>query len=244
MVFIEIGNSSVKAVRIIEGNRQNLFRVDLSEENLLADHLLELRKNEFVLLSSVRKDLTSLLKKRVSHLRFHEITRDRLGVIQIDYDTPETLGIDRVIACAGAVEIASSDVIVVDAGTACTVDYMTKSFCFKGGVIMPGLPILRHSMETLLPELPQVEQSIPEHFPGKSTAGAIRIGLNGGFVNAVNSFIQQYRQLYGGAKVLFTGGDGEFIAKSLGAEYVASFHENLVFDGMGTYLRINEIGPG
>lgn len=243
MVFIEIGNSSVKALRIAKGEKHRLFRVELTEKDLLASHLQGLKKDELVLLSSVRQDLSGLVREKAGHVRLHEITKDRLGAIQIDYDTPDTLGIDRVIACAGAVEIAESDVIVIDAGTACTVDFMTKDYCFRGGVIMPGLPILMHSMKTLLPELPAVDQKIPGEFPGRSTKEAIQLGVNGGFIHSVVAFIQKYKRLNDGAKVLFTGGDGSFISKNLGPDYDGGFYENLVFDGMGAYMRINKISP-
>jgi type III pantothenate kinase len=88
-------------------------------------------------------------------------------------------------------ETGGEDVIVIDAGSACTVDLMTKKGVFKGGIIMPGIQIIKHSMRTRLPELPEVPDSIPNEWPGKSTAECIAWGVNGGFLLAIRGFIER-----------------------------------------------------
>lgn len=240
LILVEIGNTSVKAVRVKDGNRYPLFKIGTEETDKLRQQLSELQENEIVLLSSVRKNLTSVFKEFDDRLNIHTIQYDQLGKIMLDYETPETLGIDRVLACAGAVHHAKMDVVVVDAGTACTVDMMTSEYCFKGGVIMPGLPMLRHSMQSLTPELPNVEQVFYEHFPGRSTKEAVKIGLNGGFVNAILSFIDQYRNRHDQIEIFITGGDGEFVQKGLPDNIKSRYFENLVFDGMLAWLDINQ----
>ena len=241
MILVEIGNTSVKAVREESGHRSPLFKV--STENVVELHreLERLDKNELMLLSSVRKDITALILDSKIRPTIHAIRYDKLGNITLDYNSPETLGIDRVLACAGGVRLAKSDVVVVDAGTACTVDFMTAGYTFKGGVILPGLRMLRHSMQTLTPELPEVDQSIPSHFPGKSTRDAIRIGLNGGFIHTISRFIEQYINLFDEVEILVTGGDGHFVQEQLKEKFASSFHENLVFDGMLAWKELNVI---
>lgn len=241
MILIEIGNSSVKAVRVKDGSRKPFFKIGTDELDALRNRLSSLPVNELVLLSSVRKDLAPIFREFEDRLKIYTIRYNQLGKIQLDYDTPETLGIDRVLACAGAVHHAKTDVVVVDAGTACTVDLMTSDYCFKGGVIMPGLPMLRHSMRSLTPELPDVEQNFPDHFPGRTTKDAIKIGMNGGFLHAISSFIGQYKSRFEHVEIFVTGGDGEFVRKGLPDEIKSRYFENLVFDGMLAWREINQI---
>jgi type III pantothenate kinase len=200
-----------------------------------------LKTGAVLLLSSVRKDLTNIVLEQKGRLTIYIPKYDNLGGITLDYDTPETLGIDRVLACAGGVRLSGSDVVVVDAGTACTVDFMAADYTFNGGVILPGLPMLRHSMKTLTPELPEVETDIPARFPGKSTKDAIRIGLNGGFIYSITQFIKQYIELDSSVQILITGGDGPFVQEHIRQIFNSTFHENLVFDGMLAWKDLNKI---
>lgn len=241
MILVEIGNTSVKAIREQSGKHLPLFKVSTNNVDELRRQLAALNDNEILLLSSVRKDLTSVIHEYGERLKVHTIQYDQLGEISLDYETPETLGIDRVLACAGAVHITRSDVIVVDAGTACTVDLMTADYTFKGGVILPGLPMLRHSMKTLTPELPEVGQGMPDHFPGRSTRDAIRIGLNGGFIHAISQFVEQYKDRFDDSQVLITGGDGPFIQEKLADTFNSQYFENLVFDGMLAWKELNHV---
>ncbi|HKL15749.1 MAG TPA: type III pantothenate kinase [Balneolaceae bacterium] len=241
MILIEIGNTSVKAVRDESGNRSPLFKVSTANIEGLRRELNKLNESDLLLLSSVRKDLTAVILEESKRLVVHPIQYNKLGEIALDYESPETLGIDRVLACAGGVRLDQSDVVVVDAGTACTVDFMTAGYTFKGGVILPGLRMLRHSMQALTPELPQVDDQIPAEFPGRSTKDSIRIGLNGGFIHTVSSFIDQYIAQFDDARILITGGDGRFLQSQLQEKYNCTYHENLVFDGMLAWKELNRI---
>lgn len=240
IILVEIGNTSVKAIRIQNGERYPLFKIGINEVNLLYDELSALKEKEFILLSSVRKDLISVFREFDEKFEINSITYDQLGKIRLDYETPATLGIDRVLACAGAVHHATTDVVVVDAGTACTVDMMTSDYCFKGGLIMPGLPMLRHSMRSLTPELPEVEQAYSKQFPGRSTKESLKIGLNGGFVHSIANFIDEYRSRLDVVEVFITGGDGEFVQKGLPVNIKTRYFDNLVFNGMLAWLEVNQ----
>lgn len=241
MILVEVGNTSVKAVRDTSGKRAPLFKVSSEDNDGLRREIAGLNNSELLILSSVRKDLTAAILESGNREVIKILQYDNLGKITLDYDTPETLGIDRVLACAGGVSHTQSDVVVVDAGTACTVDFMTAGYSFSGGVIMPGLPMLRHSMQTLTPELPGVDNQIPERFPGRSTRDAIRIGINGGFVHAISRFIEKYLERFDGAQVLITGGDGRFVQEQLYDRFGSTYHENLVFDGMLAWKELNNI---
>lgn len=241
MILVEVGNTSVKAVRDISGRRSPLFKVSSDDKDGLKHEITRLKNSELLLLSSVRKDLTDVILESGNRQMIYVIRYDNMGKITSDYDTPETLGIDRVLACAGGVRHAASDVVIIDAGTACTVDFMTAGYTFKGGVILPGLPMLRRSMRTLTPELPEVDSRIPARFPGQSTHDSIKIGLNGGFIHAIARFTEQYLERFDHAQILITGGDGLFVQEQLYDRFSSTYHENLVFDGMLAWEELNEV---
>lgn len=229
----------MKAARENSGQRIPLFKVPIDNVNELRRQLSLLNNGEELLLSSVRKDLTSIILEYKKQLAIHVFQYKNLDKITLDYKTPETLGIDRVLACAGGVRHTGTDVVVVDAGTACTVDLMTKDYIFKGGVILPGLPMLRYSMKALTPELPETDFSLPAQFPGKTTRDAIRIGLNGGFMHSISRFIEEYVNKFENVQILITGGDGRYVQEQLQGLFNCTFHENLVFDGMIAWKELN-----
>ena len=241
MILVEVGNTTVIAARDNSGHLSPLFKVNSEDNDKLHREITRLNENELLLLSSVRKDLTTIILESGNRQVIRVLQYNNLGKISVDYETPETLGIDRVLACAGGVSHAQSDVVVIDAGTACTVDFMTAGYTFTGGVILPGLPMLRHSMRTLTPELPEVDSQIPAQFPGRSTRDAIRIGLNEGFIHAISRFIEQYLERINDAQIMITGGDGLFVKQQLHERYGSVYHENLVFDGMLAWKDLNNI---
>jgi len=240
MILVEIGNTAVKAVRENSGHRVPLFKVSIDNIDELRRQLSLLNNGEELLLSSVRKDLTSIILEYKKQLTIHIFQYNNLDKITLDYETPETLGIDRVLACAGGVMHTESDVVVVDAGTACTVDLMTKDYIFKGGVILPGLPMLRYSMKALTPELPETNFSLSKQFPGKTTQDAIRIGLYGGFIHSISRFIEEYVNKFKNVQILITGGDGRYVQEQLQGQFNCTFHENLVFDGMMAWKALKD----
>lgn len=240
MILVEIGNTAVKAVRENSGHCTPLFKVSTDNIDELRRQLSLLNNGEELLLSSVRKDLTSIILEYKKQLAIHVFQYNNLDKITLDYETPETLGIDRVLACAGGVLHTESDVVVVDAGTACTVDLMTKDYVFKGGVILPGLPMLRYAMKALTPELPETDFALPVQFPGKTTRDAIRIGLNGGFIHSISRFIEEYFKMFENVQILITGGDGRYVHEQLQGQFNCTFHENLVFDGMIAWKALED----
>jgi type III pantothenate kinase len=157
----------------------------------------------------------------------------------LDYKTPNTLGLDRFLVCLAAWKESGEDnTIVVDAGSACTVDMMTKRGVYRGGVIMPGLPIIRHAMREKLPELPEVAESIPDEWPGKSTTECIEWGVNGGLMMAIHGFIDKYRNMVEEPSVYITGGNARKLLEWMGEKESMNYRKNLIWDGLEELARI------
>lgn len=230
MYYLDIGNSNLKMKKAADGNWADVIRVSPDDAAIVSSWINE-NTDETIWIASVRRDISRLIQEHCPSADLRFITVSDFGERRIDYLTPETLGIDRVLACEGARVVSGGEpVTVIDAGSACTVDIMDHDGVFHGGVIMPGLTALEATLRIHAPELPGVERKIPEHWPGKSTAEAIQWGVTGLFVQSVRWIVERYRDQFGDLSVWVTGGDAANVKKYLGGE--VTVHPDLVFEGM------------
>lgn len=140
--------------------------------------------------------------------------------LQLDYDTPETLGWDR-IANAAAVAAVDPDAVavVVDAGTCITVDLVADG-TFYGGSIAPGIDLRFKAMYAGTANLPLVEDwrerlgtptsTLPEHI-GTNTISSLLAGAWGGAQAEVHARIAEFRKRWPELKEFWTGGDAEYL---------------------------------
>lgn len=157
--------------------------------------------------------------------RLISLVRDQLGaeVYRVGEDIPppigiqlepETLtGIDRLLNGAAAYDTLQQACIVVDAGTAVTVDFIDGHGTFHGGAIAPGARmqlLALHHGTTALPEL-DFKAPLPEAF-GRSTSQAMLQGVFHGIRGLVWKLVEQYAEHYGAFPVVVaTGGDAEVL---------------------------------
>jgi len=138
-------------------------------------------------------------------------------------DEPARVGIDRLLAVLAADRIRQRDraAIVVDLGSAITVDLLDASGAFCGGAILPGIAMSARALEEHTDALPRVAMDQLEYPPtaiGKSTVPAIEAGLYWGAVGAVRELISQMsKDLSAPPEVFLTGGASSHVAKLLEA---------------------------
>lgn len=126
------------------------------------------------------------------------VIRDRTMIpIELDVDYPEKVGVDRLLnaVAANALKPASKPVIIVDSGTATTVNYVSQKGAFCGGAILPGLEMSAKALNhytAVLPFIPvqDLGGTLPAP-PGRNTREAIRNGLYWGQVGAIRELIRQ-----------------------------------------------------
>jgi type III pantothenate kinase len=145
--------------------------------------------------------------------------------IRMDVDAPEKVGMDRLLNGVAANVLRGSDqpVIVIDTGTAITIDLLDSQGTFKGGAILPGILLgakTLHEETTTLP-LVDVWELLKREPPalGKNTEAAIAAGLYWGHLGAVKEIVNRYRQLCQPAGreplLLLTGGAAVILAPYL-----------------------------
>lgn len=160
-----------------------------------------------------------------------ELTAKTKLPIVNDYETPETLGKDRLAAVVGANYLyPGSNVLVIDAGTAITYDLIDKDAHYLGGNISLGIATRFKALNHFTDRLPLLD--VTPKFPmyGRNTADAIRAGVLNGIVFEVDGTIDAFKQLYPDLKVLFTGGDAKFFDNKV--KNAIFVHSNLVMTGL------------
>ncbi len=154
------------------------------------------------------------------------------------YLTPETLGRDRL---AAAVDIAERfrgrTVLLVDFGTAITVDLIDSEGVFRGGCISLGLQSRFRALNDYTASLPKCEPTEEEKLQGLSTEEAIRHGVMNSVQFEIEGYISRMREKNDDFLVIFSGGDAKYFAKRIKNTIFANW--NPVFCGLDRILAYN-----
>lgn len=187
------------------------------------------------------RDIITALSRQASSVV--ELTPFTPLPIGIDYESQATLGVDRIAAAAAAAEMfPGRDVVVVDAGTAVTIDHVDPTGTFRGGNIAPGLSLQLDALHRHTARLPQV--NVPTQTPdapvltGTDTPSAILAGCLVAIAGAVEYVA---RRIAPGTTpaVVITGGNCRLIAPYL-RDIDAVTEPDLVDKGLYRILRYNE----
>jgi len=129
---------------------------------------------------------------------------------------PEATGDDRLLGALAAFRRAGSACIVVDAGSAVTVDVVDEAGSFLGGAILPGARMAAASLAERAERLPLVRPAPPRNLVGRDTERAIRAGLCAATAGAAAWLVKKYREKLGVETPVFvTGGDAKLVAPSI-----------------------------
>ncbi len=195
---------------------------------------------ERVILSTVKntdEELQKLIKKLFRNYIFFN---DKTPVpIKNLYKTPETLGKDRLAGVIAANNIfPKSNVLVFDAGTALTVDFINDKSEYLGGSIAPGLKMRFKALNKFTDKLPEADtESDFENIYGNDTINAIRSGVQNGIIYEIEGHINKFSKEYSDLKVTFTGGDTFFFERKIKKQIFAE--PNLILIGLNIILKYN-----
>lgn len=131
----------------------------------------------------------------------------------LDYNTPKTIGIDRLALAAAAVgSFPSTNCLIIDAGTCITYDFISKDGVYHGGAISPGLQMKLKALNTFTAKLPLVELKDNVELIGKSTTESILSGVVLGTSAEMDGTINSYNERFSDMKIILTGGDAPLFA--------------------------------
>lgn len=158
--------------------------------------------------------------------------------IRITYKTPETMGMDRVAAVCGAHRLyPGKDVLVIDAGTAITYEFLSRKGEYLGGNISPGIAMRFRALHEFTARLPLVKESSSYSPAGKSTEEAIASGVLRGILAEVNEYVSTFYKNNPNGVVILTGGDAIFFGKKLKSTIFVN--PNLIHVGLEAILDYN-----
>ncbi len=159
--------------------------------------------------------------------------------MKIRYKNPREVGADRIVAAYAGREKYGAPLVVIDYGTAITLDAVSSEGDYLGGAIAPGLFSGISALFSKAAKLPKVALKIPESVIGKNTDEAIQSGIllgNAGLTDRIVELIK--KEIGTNAKVVMTGGHAELMSKiSRGVDYVDPW---LMLDGLRLiYEKVN-----
>lgn len=237
-LIIDIGNTLQKAaVYSKEGKLLQLLRQPQITTEQLQHWITEYAIRNSIISNVGRPDqpLQAFLQKETTCLVFDHSTP---LPIHIDYQTPSTLGKDRIAAAVAAATLfPHENVLIVQAGTCLVMDFIDKGQHYHGGSIAPGIQMKINALHKYTQYLPEIEIGTIDSFIGKNTAESILNGVLYGTIDEINGAIERYSALFENTKVILTGGDAQLLQGKI--KYPIFATPNLVLDGLYKILRIN-----
>lgn len=168
------------------------------------------------LLSSTRNIDWAVIEKAKEFISIEALDHNTFIPINNKYETPETLGKDRLAGVIGAhAKFRHDAVLVIDLGTCMTMDVIDSEGNYHGGNISPGIHLRLMAMHRYTDKLPLVDMVVNEDIFGKTTVKALQNGALYGTIGEIESFIRRTEQKFGNLKVVLTGGDADKFANML-----------------------------
>jgi len=256
IIAVDIGNSDVvlglvKDSKILQSWRlhtsihQSVDEYEILVRGMLFACNFSLKEAQGAVLSSVVPELTEvftiLLENLIGKPPIKVSHECNLG-IEINTETPAKVGEDRLINASAAYQQYKNSLIIIDCGTATTLDVVTAEGVFQGGVICPGLLISADVLFSKAAQLFQVNLEMPEYVIGKNTTDSIKSGLIYGYGGMIDSLIKRItneieQQGQPTPKVVITGG---LAAKILPILSNVIYHDDLTLRGLYLFYLLNK----
>ena len=237
-LIVDVGNSLIKFAVFQSENLEYKIISTFEEGSSTFKNITENYSIENCIISSVAN---------MDELLFQYI-ESRLNVLVLNsrvnlpfknlYQTPKTLGVDRMALVSAAVkQYLGKDVLVIDAGTCITYDFVNHKSEYLGGAISPGIRLRYKSLNTFTANLPLLNTEMPTSIVGDTTARSIHSGVVNGIVKEIDGVIDEYQLEYEHLTVILTGGDADFLSKQLKNSIFAN--SNFLLEGLNYILEFN-----
>lgn len=217
LVVLNVGNSRLAMAPLVAGEIGPVTRLPLDAREEWEKHIrqaweqIRLRDSAAIVAASVNPAMEQALEEVVQSAASRRVVwvgRDVDLPIPVKTEQPEETGIDRVLNIAAAYEQIGNACVVVDAGTAVTIDLCNDAGIFIGGAILPGVRLQLEALHEKTARLPRVEFSLPKEPIGRSTSEAMLHGVYHGIRGTVKELVENYATELGRwPEIIATGGD-------------------------------------
>ncbi|MBK8956015.1 MAG: type III pantothenate kinase [Saprospiraceae bacterium] len=238
---IDLGNSRAKLAIFHDRSLHNYASYDLPDTDHISGWLKE-QEFDSLIYSTVLDPNPVWLESLKDQVQSVRLTAQCKLPVKLDkYETPHTLGSDRIAALCGAVQLHLLDasILIVNAGTCMTYDVINTDGQFLGGNISPGLEMRYLAMHKFTSALPLVHPLHPgDHLLGRTTQEAIENGGYFGLIFEIENYFSRLSENYPGLKCVLTGGNAHKLVNRLKIDIFADPY--LLLKGLNYILEINE----
>ena len=238
-LIIDIGNTNTK-IAVFEYD--NIIEIDIiNAENTIKainKFLCKYKAINKAIISNVSETNNSTLINKISIDNVYCLS-DKLKLpFNNMYKSKETLGSDRKALVSAAIKhYPNNNVLIIDAGTCITTDFIDASGNYHGGSISPGINMRYGVLSEKTSNLPKLERKYPLHITGSSTEDSIHSGIINGIVYEIREYISEYKKQYKSINIILTGGDSDFLSKPLKISIFAN--RNFLLEGLNFILNLN-----
>lgn len=253
LLTIDIGNTNI-SLGVYSGEELGpCWRVSTDHQRMPDEYGLQmeglLKHSELlpedisgVCLASVVPQLTGVFLQACRDYLHREPLVVDAGVktgVKILYETPKSVGADRIVDAAAVQHLYGGPACVVDFGTGTTFDAISATGDYLGGAIAPGIGIAADALFRRAAKLPKVELKTPPSVIGKNTPHAMQSGLIYGYVGLVEGMVARFKKELGPEmKVIATGGLTDIIARE--TEVIDIVAPWLTLDGLRIIWDMNQ----
>lgn len=246
VIAIDVGNTSVKVARVTHGEVGEVTRLPTTGEpgpEGLENLLDAGDASGAIALVSVVPAWTSAIAgivARAPGLRLVPATHETIP-LRVRLASPATVGPDRLLGAWTATRLVGAPCIVVDVGTATTIDAVDDTGAFVGGAILPGPALAVRSLARGTALLPPVPLEQPARAIGRDTLEAIASGVMLGHREAVGGLLRRMRDELGGrATAILTGGDAGVLGTP---DWADRTEPHLLLRGLGALAALVAADP-
>jgi len=252
LLAIDVGNTNI-ALGVFEGEKMRATWNIATDIHKTSDEyavlLLNLLSRQNITSSDIDAAVICSVVPPLEPV-FEELSKRYFGIsplivgpgvktgVRICTDNPRETGADRVANTAAAHRLYGGPAIVIDFGTATTLDAISEEGDYLGGAIAPGIGIASEALFERASKLPRIELVAPPHAIGTDTVTAMQSGLIFGYVGLIESLVHRIQQELGGkARVIATGGLADIIAKE--TKIVDAVNPHLTLEGLRLIYEMN-----
>ena len=246
LLALDIGNTNTKSA-LFDGDKLMDFTVH-SKTDRAIEYINKISFNGAAI-CSVNPAIKKIIFDKISAkgVSVFEANIQQKFNLSIKYETPDTLGMDRVCSAVGALEIATKEKIIsenqflisIDFGTATTINIVSPDRRFIGGLIAPGINTMLNSLNEKTAQLPLPDPESYQGLIGNSTDSSIISGVINATIGMINETVNQLKDNSNQKLpvIFITGGNSKFILPQL--KYKVFFEEALVLKGLKIIYDLN-----
>lgn len=236
VLTIDAGNTAVKVGVFSRNELIQVIRFKSDQFKELINFILSKEPIAVAVSTVIDQNFISQLKNQVGNL--HLISSSSLLPINLQYLTPDTLGLDRI---CNAVAISKMNPekksVSIDIGTCVKFDFVNDDNAYLGGSISPGIDLRYKSLNDYTANLPLLTFRSSIQLIGKSTNESIHSGVMNGVKAEIENMISAYENEYGSLTFFVTGGDSQYF--DFAGKNNIFVDENLTLKGLYLIFQLN-----